>query len=230
MRGGRPTPPGSAAAPPAPGRPHPGPGPARRGVVRSGFPRPVDPPAKPKYVPVRPDRFGGPPPAPSPMPAVRFRSWHHTSLAVRDLDVATAFYRDAFGYELLFRERGMSRQIASMTGIDGLTCDLAQLRSARSDHLLELIAFHPPPPGAAPQPEGAPLRPGAAHVAFAVEDLDAALASVEALGAARLGRITEFSEGRSVYCREPAGSFFEMEELRETPAAGVGAGAPARRP
>ena len=162
------------------------------------------------------------------MPAVRVRSWHHTSLAVRDLDVATAFYRDAFGCELLFRERGMSRQIASMTGIDGLTCDLAQLRCARSEQVLELIAFRPPPPAGALPPQSAPLRPGAAHVAFAVEDLDAALASVEALGAARLGRITEFSEGRSVYCREPAGSFFEMEELRAAPAAG--AGTPGRRP
>ena len=63
-------------------------------------------------------------------------------------------------------------------------------------------------------------------MAFAVEDLEAALAAVEALGAARLGGITEFSEGRSVYCREPAGSFFEMEEFRAAPmpAAGVGAG------
>ena len=168
------------------------------------------------------------------MPAVRVKSWHHTSLAVRDLDAATAFYRDAFGYEVLFRETGMSRQIASMTGIDGLTCDLAQLRSERSDHVLELIAFHPPAPGGAPPPDRAPLRPGAAHVAFAVEDLEAALAAVEAFGATRLGGITEFSEGRSVYCREPAGSFFEMEEFRAAPvpAAGVGTGSrdPGSRP
>ena len=157
------------------------------------------------------------------MPAVCTRSWHHTSLAVNDLDTAVAFYREAFGYELKFQERGMSDQIASMTGIDGLTCDLAQLRSACSDHVLELIAFHLPSRETAPL-EPAPLRPGAAHVAFSVADLEAALAAVEALGAVRVGRITGFSEARSVYCREPAGSFFEMEELRADPARGTQTG------
>ena len=113
----------------------------------------------------------------------------------------------------------MSDQIADMAGIEGLTCDLAQLRSALGDHVLELIAFRPPERGT-PPPEGAPLRPGAAHIAFAVEDIEAALDAVEALGAARVGRIAEFDEGRSVYCREPAGSFFEMEEFRKAPALG----------
>jgi len=51
--------------------------------------------------------------------------WHHTSLAVTSLDSAVDFYRRAFGYELLFVERGMAEQIADMTGIAGLVCDLA---------------------------------------------------------------------------------------------------------
>ena len=147
------------------------------------------------------------------MPAVRATSWHHTSLAVGDLDAGIAFYRDTFGYEVAFQEKGMSDRIARMTGIEGLTCDLAQLRSIYGEHVLALIAFRRPGRDVPPL-DGAPLRPGAAHVAFAVEDLDAALAAVEALGAARVGGVTEFDEGRSIYCREPSGSFFEMEEFR----------------
>ena len=162
------------------------------------------------------------------MPSVRATSWHHTSLAVRDLDAAITFYRDAFGYEATFVERGMSEQIASMAGVEGLTCDLAQLRSALGDHVLELIAFHRPEERGTPRTERAPLHPGAAHIAFAVEDLESALATVETLGAARIGRITEFDEGRSVYCREPAGSFFEMEEFRAAPGPVAKAGAGAR--
>ena len=69
--------------------------------------------------------------------------------------------------------------------------------------MLALIAFRRPGRDVPPL-DGAPLRPGAAHVAFAVE----------ALGAARVGGVTEFDEGRSIYCREPSGSFFEMEEFR----------------
>ena len=120
------------------------------------------------------------------MPAVRATSWHHTSLAVGDLDAGIAFYRDTFGYEVAFQEKGMSDRIARMTGIEGLTCDLAQLRSIYGEHVLALIAFRRPGRDVPPL-DGAPLRPGAAHVAFAVEDLDAALAAVEALGAARGG-------------------------------------------
>jgi catechol 2,3-dioxygenase-like lactoylglutathione lyase family enzyme len=134
--------------------------------------------------------------------------WHHTSLAVSDLDRAIEFYRRAFGYDLLFAERGMADQIARMTGIPGQTCDLAQLRAPVSSHVLELIAFRG---AAAGEPK--PLRPGAAHICFHVDDLEAALARVEGLGAVRLGEITRFDEGRSVYCREPAGSFFELEQL-----------------
>lgn len=138
--------------------------------------------------------------------------WHHTSLAVADLDRAVAFYSAAFDYALLFTERGMATQIARMTGVRGLVCDLAQLRSPASGHVLELIAFKGVGAG-----EAKPLQPGAAHIAFHVDDLAAALAKVTQLGAVPLGEITDFDEGRSVYCREPSGSFFELEQLHESP-------------
>jgi len=75
-----------------------------------------------------------------------------------------------------------------------------------SGHVLELIAFK----GAAP-PD--PRRPPPAHVAFQVDDLDTMVAKVEGPGAVRLGAITRFDEGHSVYCREPGGSVVELEQL-----------------
>jgi predicted enzyme related to lactoylglutathione lyase len=48
-----------------------------------------------------------------------------------------------------------------------------------------------------------------------VENLDYALSHVQSLGAAMVGRIASFPEGRAVYCREPGGTFFEMEETGE---------------
>jgi catechol 2,3-dioxygenase-like lactoylglutathione lyase family enzyme len=142
------------------------------------------------------------------------KAWHHTSLSVSNLDRAISFYRRAFGYEILFEERGMSDQIASMTGTSGLACDLVQLCSPVSGHVLELIAFRGTTAAAqVPPSEAKPLRPGMAHVAFYVDDLEEMLAKVEDLGAVKIGEITRFSDGRSVYCREPSGTFFEMEEL-----------------
>ncbi len=139
-------------------------------------------------------------------------SWHHTSLAVNDLDRALEFYREAFGFELLFEARGMTSEIRSMTGAAELSCDLAQLILPGSEQVLELIAFaagHLPPESAAP------LQVGAGHIAFSVPDLETALDEAKTLGATLLGEITTFSEGRSAYCREPAGSVFELTEFFE---------------
>lgn len=60
-----------------------------------------------------------------------------------------------------------------------------------------------------------PIYAGAAHLSFAVDDLDAALARLEQLGGTRLGEVVVFAEGKSVYCIEPGGSFLELEEFFE---------------
>jgi predicted enzyme related to lactoylglutathione lyase len=139
-------------------------------------------------------------------------AWIHTGLAVRDLDRASAFYQAAFGYEVVFSEREISREIADITGLEGQVCDLAQLRSPLSGHVLELLQFYGFERSESSVPQ-APLRPGQAHIAFAVGNLDEALNHVRSLGAVMVGRIANFPEGRAVYCREPGGTFFEMEEM-----------------
>jgi catechol 2,3-dioxygenase-like lactoylglutathione lyase family enzyme len=143
---------------------------------------------------------------------IKIKSWIHTGLAVRDLDRASAFYQAAFGFEVVFSERGISREIADVTGIEGQVCNLAQLRSPHSGHILELLQFHGFETSEPALPE-APLRPGQAHIAFMVESLDNALSHVRSLGATMVGCIASFPEGRAVYCHEPGGTFFEMEEM-----------------
>jgi predicted enzyme related to lactoylglutathione lyase len=144
----------------------------------------------------------------SPAPAA-FRL-AHASLAVRDLDRAVAFYRDAFGAEATLVDHGMTELIQRTVAMPEVTCDLAQLRLPGTDQAVELIAFHGVPAG---REDDAPVRIGHGHVCFEVDDLDAALARVEGLGAERIGEIVTFPEGRAVYLREPAGSVFELEEI-----------------
>jgi catechol 2,3-dioxygenase-like lactoylglutathione lyase family enzyme len=129
----------------------------------------------------------------------------HSSLAVDDLDLSVAFYRDAFQCELVFEARDLTDLIQSVAGIPDLRCDLAILRPPGSSHLLELIAFRNP---------AAPVwsAPPAGHVEFAVADLDCSIAAVEELGATPVGQVTSFPEGPSVYYREPGGSVFELTE------------------
>jgi catechol 2,3-dioxygenase-like lactoylglutathione lyase family enzyme len=137
--------------------------------------------------------------------AVRAAEWSHSALAVVDLDRAVAFYCTAFGFEVCFEARGMTDLIACIAGVEGLGCDLAQLRHPDSPHVLELIAFRNPA-------ADVEARPPVGHVAFQVADLDPALVAVGTLGAEQVGEVTRFPEGRSVYCREPGGSVFELAE------------------
>jgi predicted dehydrogenase len=131
-------------------------------------------------------------------------SWDHTAFSVSDLDLAIRFYKEAFGYEVFYEERGEDTFVARLLGEEGVVCDLAQLRSPSSEHALELLVFH----GA----RRAPVPPGTAHVAFRVEDLDLALRSVQSHGAEPLGELIAYPGGRAVYCREPSGTMFELYE------------------
>lgn len=134
----------------------------------------------------------------------------HASLAVADVDRAIAFYGAAFGAEPLLVDHGMTDLIGRTVGVAGVGADLAQLRLPGTDQLIELIAFRGVPAG---REDDAPTRVGHGHVCFEVDDLDAALAHVERLGAARVGEVVRFPEGRAAYVREPAGSVFELEEV-----------------
>ena len=137
----------------------------------------------------------------------------HASLAVTDLPAAAAFFTDVLGYGVAFEAHGMSDQIARMTGSAGLACDLVQLARPDEATALELIAFRPSPV------DPTPPRVPAAHVAFAVRDLDAALARATEAGARLLGEVVAFSEGRSAYLAAPGGVTVEFEELCDgTPA------------
>ena len=149
--------------------------------------------------------------------AARARKWEHTALAVADLDAAIAFYHEAFAYNVLFRER-VTKQIAGLVGLPSVECDLAQLCSPISPHVLELIAFRNVPPGGE---EHAPTQPGSGHLPFVVDDLEDALATVKGLGGSQLGEVTCFEDGRRVYCRA-SGTAIELAELWSSPRSQTG--------
>ncbi len=143
--------------------------------------------------------------------------WDHASLAVSTIDPAIAFFEAGFGFRVTFVERGMSGQIASMLGHPGATCDLVQLTLPDGGPKLELIAFSGTlrPSTSQAEPLGLPVPPGAGHVAFRSTTFDATLRRLLHLGAERVGAVTNFSDGRSVYLRTPFGAFVELEEQRQ---------------
>ena len=137
---------------------------------------------------------------------------HHFSLAVNDIEKGIFFYKNAFGYKLTFQENNMKNQIQSITGINKITCNIAQMKNDKDSNIIELIEFKNYDNGSK---INQPIYPGTAHVCFIVDNLLTMLEKIYSLGAIKLGEITKFESGISVYCKEPAGSFFEMEELQK---------------
>ena len=138
-------------------------------------------------------------------------AWHHTGISVRDIDKALEFYAKNLGFDLVFEARNMTDLISSITGGDGLGAHLIQMQSPLSTHVLELIQFFNVPENLNPI---LPIAPGRSHTAYLVDDLDIALERLEKSGGTRLGKVTEFAEGKAVYCADQFGTVVELEELK----------------
>ena len=125
------------------------------------------------------------------------------------VDEAVDRYSQLADFRVVFEARDMSDLIQSMTGVPGLRADLVQCSSPMSEQVLEFIHFRKIP---ARVDDRLPLQPGRAHVAFLVPDLDRAVWELVQAGGEMLGAITEFAEGRAVYCADPSGTVIEWEE------------------
>src|SRR5947209_16407750 len=91
----------------------------------------------------------------------------HVGVAVENIDEALALYRDALGMPLVHRET------VTEQGVDAALLDVG-------DGHIELVA--PLAPGTAVGKFLAKRGPGLHHVAYRVEDVDAALAELAAAG------------------------------------------------
>lgn len=139
------------------------------------------------------------------------RTWqqHHTGIVVSDFDAAIHFYRENLGFVPEFEVRGMAGQFARTVGVDGISCDLAQLWNPRTESRLELIRVHGTVDGLDPT---LPIHTGVAHTAYLVGDLSAAADLIQRAGGSMLGEIVEFAEGPAAYFRTPGGTVIELEE------------------
>jgi len=96
-----------------------------------------------------------------------YKAIDHTGIAVADIDDSLPFYRDVLGLPLVHRETVADQ------GVDAALLDVG-------DGHLELIAPLGPETGVAKFL--AKHGPGLHHLAYRVDDIDAALASLSAAG------------------------------------------------
>lgn len=145
-------------------------------------------------------------------------STNHTSFTVSNLDRSIAFFRDCLGFEVTSKAPREAPLTERVTGIPGAKITVAYVRGP--GHSLELIEFHGPASRA--KVEARACDTGAFHLAYNVDDLDAALAAVRAHGALPVGEAITVDGGpnkgaRIVFVRDPDGIMLEL--IQAPPAA-----------
>lgn len=103
---------------------------------------------------------------------------NHTSFTVSSLERTIGFFRDCLGFQVVSRAARDPAIIRHVTGVAGAEMEIAYLRGP--GHALELIEYR------APADKGRvtarPCDTGFAHIAFDVDDVDAALAAAARYG------------------------------------------------
>jgi catechol 2,3-dioxygenase-like lactoylglutathione lyase family enzyme len=141
---------------------------------------------------------------------------HHIGITVPDLDRGIAFYHGVLGLEFFDPPSPVfdEPELAERVGVPNAA--LRQVNLALGDSIVELIEYTAPQPPA-PQPVVVNAI-GAAHLAFRVEDIEAAKAELEAAGVEFLSEPNVVDEGvlagwRWVYFRDPFGIVLELVEV-----------------
>jgi len=135
----------------------------------------------------------------------------NVGIVVDDLKAAIAFFVD-LGLELEGETTVEGRWVDRVIGLVGVRSDIAMLRTPDGHGRLELSKFHTPPATTA-EPNAPVNRLGMGRVMFAVDDIDAVLARLQAHGAKLVGEVVQYEDMyRLCYVRGPEGIIIALAE------------------
>lgn len=135
----------------------------------------------------------------------------HAGVVVDDLAAATAFFVE-LGLELQGEGTADGDWVDRVVGLEGVRVKFAMVETPDGHGRLELIEFQTPSAqGGDPQ---APANTrGIRHIAFVVDDIDAAVASARARGGELVGDVEQYGDiYRLCYVRGPEGIIVELAE------------------
>jgi len=135
----------------------------------------------------------------------------HVGIVVDDLEAATAFFLE-LGLKLQGEMPVEGGWVDRVVGLEGIRVDIAMLETSDGHGRLELVKFHSPSVRGGDR--HAPANtPGIRHVAFAVDDIDAVVATVRARGGELVGEVEQYEDiYRLCYVRGPEGIIVELAE------------------
>ena len=147
----------------------------------------------------------------------------HTNLVARDWRRLVAFYTGVFGCEPLLPERDLSgRWLEECTGVPAARIRGVHLRlPGVSGPTLEVFEYDQK---LEKQPVAA-NRQGFGHIAFRVEDVEAARQEVKAAGGGDVGRLVRTEVPgvgllTVVYVTDPEGNIIELQHWRQSQTGG----------
>jgi catechol 2,3-dioxygenase-like lactoylglutathione lyase family enzyme len=146
------------------------------------------------------------------VPTTSTASLHHTGLTVSDLERALAFWCDALGGSVLFRQEREGGYFAAVVGEPQARVRMAHVELEPAGHRIEIFQFDAPAAGSHR------LRPadvGFAHLCVTTADLGPLLVRLEAAGGTRVSDPVAIDTGvnaggRAVYVRDPDGHVVEL--------------------
>ncbi len=136
---------------------------------------------------------------------------NHTSFTVSDLDRSVEFFRDCLGFEVTSKAERDPVMTERVTGVAGARIVVAYVRGP--GHSLELIQYLSPE--SRQKVRSRPCDAGASHIAYNVDDLEAAVASAAQYGVIAVGAPIRVDAGPNkgagiVFVRDPDGITIEF--------------------
>jgi catechol 2,3-dioxygenase-like lactoylglutathione lyase family enzyme len=132
-------------------------------------------------------------------------------VVVDDLEAAKAFFVE-LGMELEGQATVEGSSVDRLVGLDGVRSEIAMMRTPDGHGRIELDKFHTPP--ARNTDPNAPVNTlGIRRIMFAVADIEAVLARLQAHGAELVGEVVQYEDKyRLCYVRGPEGIMIALAE------------------
>jgi catechol 2,3-dioxygenase-like lactoylglutathione lyase family enzyme len=136
----------------------------------------------------------------------------HVGVVVDDLAAAVDFFRE-LGLELVVEAPVEGDWVDRIVGLEGVRADIAIVQTPDGHGHLELTKFHAPPGDGAAGGQIPANAHGLRHVSFAVDDIDAAVAGLQARGTDLVGEVVQYEDSYKLcYVRGPEGIIVELAQ------------------
>ena len=146
----------------------------------------------------------------------------HVNLVVDDLETMTAFYRDVLGLSVTKRVTISGAWIGAVVGLGDVHADVVYLDFPAGPRI-ELIKYNRPALNRPPNVD-LPNAPGIRHLAFKVDDIDAAAERLRLAGIKLFSDVQTVPDAqvtyaggvrkRLVYFQDPEGNLLELCEYK----------------